>query len=179
MTSRRGPDPSVANPKFVSPLERGSDRISDSKPHEQLIESRVVYGFEVPERGCHGNDRNFKSTTLAAWFRALSPFPPYERPAPKSPDKMEFVGKDEQSQRGHPEAEHRQEPEDTKNDQNRPDEHPQRTRARHRVRAAENMDPVSGRRPVGLMSIGHCSFHWRQHRNGLATRPAADCRHMM
>jgi hypothetical protein len=24
----------------------------------------VVFGFEVPERGCHGNDRNFKSTTL-------------------------------------------------------------------------------------------------------------------
>jgi hypothetical protein len=38
----------VGNPKLVSSWSE-AERISDSKPYWQLIESRVVYGFEVPE----------------------------------------------------------------------------------------------------------------------------------
>jgi hypothetical protein len=53
---------SVANPKFASAWAI-SRRISDSRPHEQFIESRVVFEFEVPKRECHENRRNFKSTT--------------------------------------------------------------------------------------------------------------------
>ena len=30
-----------------------------------LIESSVVFGFEVPKHGCRDDPRNFKSTTLA------------------------------------------------------------------------------------------------------------------
>src|SRR6185503_10438399 len=43
-------------------LGRRSTRISDSKPHEQLIDSSVVLGFKVPECACHAVRRNFKST---------------------------------------------------------------------------------------------------------------------
>jgi len=32
------------------------------------LESSVAYGFEVPKRACHKNDRNFKSATIAVWF---------------------------------------------------------------------------------------------------------------
>jgi hypothetical protein len=39
-------------------------RISDSKPHEQFIDSSAVLGFEVPECGCHVDMRNFKSAAL-------------------------------------------------------------------------------------------------------------------
>jgi hypothetical protein len=46
-------------------LGQRSGRISDSKPHQQFIESSVVFGFEVPKRECHPNLRNFKSTTRA------------------------------------------------------------------------------------------------------------------
>src|ERR1700681_4804966 len=36
-----------------------------------MIESSVVFGFEVPKRECHENLRNFKSTTLACERAAM------------------------------------------------------------------------------------------------------------
>src|SRR5258708_6148723 len=45
------------------------ERISDSKPHEQSIDSSVVLEFEVPKRGCHADSRNFKFTTLGRVVR--------------------------------------------------------------------------------------------------------------
>jgi hypothetical protein len=57
----------VANPKVASAWAT-LGRISDSKPHQQFIESSVVFGFEVPKPECHPNLGNFKSTTLGgAW----------------------------------------------------------------------------------------------------------------
>src|SRR5262249_10855112 len=50
------------------------ERISDSKPHEQSVESSLVFGFEVPKRGCQPKARNFKSTTLV-WQIRNSPYP--------------------------------------------------------------------------------------------------------
>ena len=40
-------------------------RTSESKGHQQINDSSVVFGFEVPMRACGQSSRNFKSTTLA------------------------------------------------------------------------------------------------------------------
>jgi hypothetical protein len=40
----------VANPKVALLLEQRAERISDSRPHEQVVGNLVRFGFEVPER---------------------------------------------------------------------------------------------------------------------------------
>jgi hypothetical protein len=47
-------------------------RTSESKGHQQIYDSSVVFGFEVPTRGEPLDLRNFKSTTLVPQhFRPL------------------------------------------------------------------------------------------------------------
>lgn len=89
-----------------------------------------------------------------------APLPPDdETPAP-APDRGEFIGKDEQAERNHPESEDRQEAEDTEYDQHRPNRDSGGSRSGHFELAPENADLV---RPfvAFVASCGHAEFFTR------------------
>src|SRR5712671_4053107 len=46
-----------------------ASEIRIQKPHEQSIDPSVVLKFELPNRGCHADTRNFKFTTLGQFRR--------------------------------------------------------------------------------------------------------------
>src|SRR5262249_61284643 len=48
-------------------------RTSESKGHQQIYDSSVLFGFEGPMRACGYNGRTFKSTTLASPEQADRP----------------------------------------------------------------------------------------------------------
>ena len=121
---------------------------------------RQLKSAERPTRDFPKPVPTFGYDALAFLPGSPPPLPPHRRPAPEASDDMEFMGENEQSKRYHPETEHGQESEDSKNDQDRPDEHTARARSRHRELAAKNVNPASLRRTAGLMLVTHGSFRW-------------------
>ena len=67
--------------------------------------------------------------------------PQFETPPP-APHGREFVGKHEDAERYHPEAEHRQKPEHTEEDERHPDDDAQPARARHGELAPHHRNPA-------------------------------------
>ncbi len=73
-------------------------------------------------------------------IRPAPPLPPYDEPAPLAAHQGELVGKHQQAERDHPEAQNRQEAENAEEDQHDADRDPEATRTGHGELTAEHRD---------------------------------------
>lgn len=105
-------------------------------------------GLPQPRQFSGRSTRHWKSTPPAearpfryrTSIRSTTPFPPDDKAAAVTPNHGEFIGQYQQSERNHPEAEDRQEPEDAADGQQEADGDSEPARARHLELTPENRD---------------------------------------